>query len=110
MRERRGNSRYEVILKARYETKEEFQNAVLNSISPGGLYLAMETPFDVGHQFAIEIDLPQEEGWIKGICEVVWVNQIEAENYPKGMGVKFLEMGDQYRERLEEYIDGTRKM
>jgi uncharacterized protein (TIGR02266 family) len=110
MKERRKSPRYQVVLKARYETREEFENAILNSLSPSGLYLAIETPFDVGHQFALEIDLPEEEGWIKGMCEVVWVNQIDAENYPKGMGVKFIEMADEYRKRLEEYINNTTKM
>ncbi len=110
MKERRNSPRFEVVLKARYESKEAFENAVLNSLSPTGLYLAIETPFDVGHQFEIEIDLAQEEGWLRGRCEVVWVNQIEAENYPKGMGVKFIELADQYRQRLEEYVQNTTKM
>jgi uncharacterized protein (TIGR02266 family) len=104
MDERRKCPRYEVVLKARYETEEAFQDAVLSSLSEGGLYLAIETPFDVGHKFAIDIDLPQKEGWIKGMCEVVWVNQIEAENYPKGMGVRFVQMAPEYKEHLDEYL------
>ena len=70
-----------------------------------GVYLATDRPFDAGYQFLIEIDLPNDKGQIKGKCEVVWVNQVEAKDYPKGMGVQFVELKSKDRELLTEYLE-----
>lgn len=104
MTERRRNPRYEVVLKIRYETDEAFGDTVIQSLSSGGLYLSTQTPFNVGSQFAIVVDLPEKEEWIKGTCEVVWVNEIDTENYPKGMGVRFIQMAPEYTSRLKAYL------
>ena len=104
MEDRRSSPRLDVILKVRFETKEDFQEALIHNISQMGVYLATATPFDVGYHFLIEIDLPNHKGQIKGKCEVVWVNQVEAEDYPKGMGVQFIELASKDKGLLEEYL------
>jgi uncharacterized protein (TIGR02266 family) len=104
MDDRRGSPRLDVVLKVRFDRKEDFQNALIHNINQTGVYLATDAPFDVGHQFTIEIDLPNDKGQINGKCEVVWVNEIEAENYPKGMGVQLVELEPKDRELLEEYL------
>jgi len=104
MQDRRRSPRLDVVLKVRFETSADFQDALIQNISQTGVYLATDAPFDVGYQFAIEIDLPNDKGQIKGKCEVIWVNEIEAEDYPKGMGVKLFELEPKDRELLEEYL------
>jgi len=104
MDDRRSTPRLDVILKVRFATKEDFQEALIHNISQMGVYLATDTPFDVGYKFLIEIDLPNDKGQIKGKCEVVWVNQVEAKDYPKGMGVQFVELGSKDKGLLEEYL------
>ena len=94
----------DVVLKVRFESREEFQDALIHNISQTGVYLATDAPFDVGYQFTIEINLPYEKGQINGKCEVIWVNEIEAEDYPKGMGVQLVEVESKDRELLEEYL------
>jgi uncharacterized protein (TIGR02266 family) len=104
MDDRRRSPRLDVVLKVRFDRKEDLQDALIHNISQTGVYLATDAPFDVGYQFAIEIDLPNDKGQINGKCEVVWVNEIEAENYPKGMGVQLVELEPKDRELLEEYL------
>jgi len=104
MEDRRQSPRLDVILKVRFERKEDFQEALIHNISQVGVYLATDRPFDVGYHFLIEIDLPNDKGQIKGKCEVVWVNQVEAKDYPKGMGVQFIELKSKDRQRLTEYL------
>ena len=105
MEDRRSSPRLDVILKVRFERKEDFQEALIHNISQVGVYLATDRPFDVGYQFLIEIDLPNHKGQIKGKCEVVWVNQVEAKDYPKGMGVQFIELKSKDRKLLTEYLE-----
>ena len=109
MKDRRKGPRFDVVLQAYYETKEDFRDALIHSISEVGVYLTTDVPFDVGYRFLIEIYLPADAGRIRGKCEVVWVNQIETEDYPKGMGVKFIELESQEREILEKYLNELEK-
>ena len=104
MQDRRKSLRLDVVLKVRFERKEDFQEALIHNISQMGVYLATDRPFDVGYQFLIEIDLPNNKGQIQGKCEVVWVNQVEAKDYPMGMGVQFVELASKDQELLEEYL------
>jgi len=104
MEDRRSSPRLDVILKVRFERKEDFQEALIHNISQMGVYLATDRPFDVGYQFLIEIDLPNDKGQINCKCEVVWVNQVEATDYPRGMGVQFVELQSKQKKLLEEYL------
>jgi uncharacterized protein (TIGR02266 family) len=104
MDDRRRSPRLDVVLKVRFESREDFKDALIHNISQTGVYLAMDAPFDVGYQFTIEINLPNDKGQIKGKCEVIWVNEIEAEDYPKGMGVQLVEVESKDRKLLEEYL------
>jgi len=104
MQDRRRSPRLDVVLKVCFETREDFQDALIHNISQTGVYLATDAPFDVGYQFSIEIYLPDDEGQLKGKCEVIWVNEIEAKDYPKGMGVQLVELEPKNREVLEEYL------
>ena len=104
MDDRRRSPRLDVVLKVRFESREDFKDALIHNISQTGVYLATDAPFDVGYQFTIEIDLPDDKGQINGKCEVIWVNEIEAENYPKGMGVQLVEVESKDRKLLEEYL------
>ncbi len=104
MKEQREAPRYEVVLKVRYETDEAFQNAVIHNLSSGGVYLATATPFDVGGTFQMEIELPERNKWIKASCRVVWVNEIDTAQFPKGMGVMFLETPPGYEDLVKESV------
>ena len=110
MDERRKCTRFDVVLKAKFETEIQFQEAVVRSLCSDGLFLETESPFDVGFQFWLEIDLPAKNGVIKGKCEVVWVNQVWAENYPTGMGIRFLEMSPEDEMLLAEHLHQLQKL
>ena len=94
-----------MVLKVRFQSKEDLQEALIRNISMVGVYLATDKPFDIGYQFYTEIDLPGDKGTLRGGCEVVWVNEIEVEDYPKGMGVQFIDLKPKDQKLLEEYLD-----
>ena len=104
MTDRRKRPRFDVVLRARFQTEEEFHEAFIRNLSPDGLFLATDSPFDVGYQFGLEIHLPRKKGVIRGKCKVVWVNPIGVDNHPKGMGVMFVEMSPKGKTLLEEYL------
>ena len=105
MEDRRKSPRMDVVLRVRFQSKEDLQEALIHNISQLGVYLATDTPFDVGYQFQIEINLPGDKGAINGSCKVIWVNEIDAEDYPKGMGVQFIDLTPKDRDLLIEYLN-----
>jgi len=106
--ERRKSPQMDVILKVRHALKEDFQEALIRSISDVSVFLGTGAPFAVGCEFLLEIHRSDKKGVIRSECEVAWVNQIEMEDFPKGMGVKFLDFSAGDRARLEEYLDKLR--
>jgi uncharacterized protein (TIGR02266 family) len=108
MDERRGTPRYEVVLKVRYESEKDFQDAVIHNLSSGGVYLATPNPFEIGSEFQLDIELPDTKEWLRGRCKVVWVNEFDTRQYPRGMGVAFLETPPQYQALLNRTIAGSK--
>lgn len=122
MKEYRTSPRYACHLKAHFETENGFEYGDVRNLSSGGFFLATETLMDAGRQFSVEITKEQEEAWIKGTCEVVWVNDIETKDFPewifeskilegispcqlfKGVGVRFIDIPPDQVERLEKYL------
>ena len=109
MDERRGTPRYEVVLKVRYETEQEFRDALIHNLSSGGVYLATQNPFAIGSEFKLDIELPETEEWISAMCTVVWVNEIDTQQFPRGMGVAFLETPPKYTQLLERSADDRKE-
>lgn len=122
MKEFRKSPRYPTHLKARFKTEKGVACGDVCNLSSGGFYLVTETPLEAGRHLSIEIGLDQEKEWIKGRCEVTWVNNIEPKNLPewvyeskmvvdispqqlfKGVGVKFADISPDQRDQLEEYL------
>lgn len=127
MKERRRTPRCEVVLRVRFQNKRAFTDAVAHSLGVGGLFLATDNPFDVGHRFQVEIDLPKKKKWICGTCEVMWISKVETKEYPewvfktkilegiapqqlnKGMGIKFIDLLPKYKKRIQEYLNTAGK-
>jgi Tfp pilus assembly protein PilZ len=115
------------VLKIRFQSKKAFQDAIAHNLDSSGLYLSTKASFEAGHKFQIEIDLPKDKKWIKGMCEVVWVNQKETKDYPKwiyeaqilrdiaphqlyqGMRIRFVEMPSKYRKRIQECLHAIKE-
>ncbi len=122
MKECRKNPRHQSALKAHFETEKGVAYGDVCNLSSDGFYLVTETPLETGRHFSIVIDLQQEKGWIKGRCEVVWVNDIKPKNLPewvygskmledispqqlfKGVGVTFADIPQKQRDQLQEYL------
>jgi uncharacterized protein (TIGR02266 family) len=69
------------------------------NISEGGLYLERTIPHEKGTVVSLQFTLPDEEEPIRVKGEVVG-----ADVDPLGMHVRFLDVSEELRERLREYI------
>lgn len=106
-KERRRHKRYDVKLHADVATEDAFLFAYVSNISEMGIFLASDDPKPVGTRLKLRFKPIEagEEFEVEG--EVVWVNPVredKEENLNPGMGVKFINIDDDRREKIIKLI------
>jgi len=101
--ERREDERVEV--KVRVEFDEEHWGLTEN-LSMGGAFVLTTDPMDLGDEFLLKLLLPDGREPLEGECKVVWTNKYgkESDDLRRGMGIKFLNLQEENRIRIEEFI------
>jgi type IV pilus assembly protein PilZ len=105
-KERRRHKRYEVKLHADVSTDDAFLFAYVSNISEMGIFLASDKPQPVGTLLKLGFK-PIETGETLDLeGEVVWINPVRdgEENLNPGMGVKFVNLDDEKREKIIKLI------
>jgi type IV pilus assembly protein PilZ len=100
--EERSAERLEVAWSVDCETEETFLYASITNISEMGIFIRTNEPLSVGTYMKLRFAPGRgEEPFVMGGC-VQWVNLVHAfgENLNPGMGVKFVELSRDERERL----------
>ncbi len=91
-----------------YEHGEMHLEAYSHNASCGGLYIKTPTPLARGERFSLNLHLPGDsEKEMKITCEVAWTRKRtdDHENFPLGMGVKFLDLTQEQYQRLKKALD-----
>ena len=105
--ERRRHKRYDVKLHADVTAEDAFLFAYVSNISEMGIFLASDDPKPVGTQLKLSFK-PIEAGKAFDVeGEVVWVNPVRErrdESLNPGMGVKFINIDDDRREKIIQLI------
>ncbi|WP_394820614.1 TIGR02266 family protein [Pendulispora albinea] len=103
--DRRRTDRYEVIWSVDCMTDETFLYASITNISEMGIFVKTLEPLPIGTRLLLSFAPPGYEPFkLAGV--VAWQNQLklQADNPNPGMGVRFMDLGIQDRERLVEVI------
>ena len=93
--------------------KVEFQDSSLgfaDDLTPGGVFIRTANPMDLGEQFLLKLHMSDGGGPIEMPCKVIWTNKYgkESQHLRRGMGVKFLNIGEDLQKRVEEFIKAQR--
>jgi uncharacterized protein (TIGR02266 family) len=72
----------------------------------GGAFVLTTDPMDLGDEFLLKLLLPDGREPLEGECKVVWTNKYgkESDHLRRGMGIKFLNLQEENRIRIEEFI------
>lgn len=106
-KERRRHKRYDVKLRADVTTDDAFLFAYVSNISEMGIFLASEDPKPVGTLLKLRFKPIEDTEAFEVEGEVVWVNPVREkadENLNPGMGVKFVNIDDDRREKIIKLI------
>ena len=76
----------------------------LRDISEGGISVATSTPYEVGYEMFVSIEVEEALETVTALAEVVWVHPLEAAFHPTGMGLKFLALKEEDYYKLEKIL------
>jgi len=103
--DRRKNLRNQLlVLNAKVESNSKSFFGYAKVVGRGGMFIASVNPKKVGEEFTIEFSMP-DKTQIRCRAQVVW----RREFYPKskhepGMGIKFLDLSEDIRNRIDEWV------
>ena len=104
---RRQEERFEVIHRVRFSSGEEFLSEYAENLSRGGMYLVTEESLKPGTVLQARLEIPGLEKPIelKGtVAYRVGAEQSFEQGRAPGVGIKFLELDPEARQRLDHYL------
>ncbi|MBM4357569.1 MAG: PilZ domain-containing protein [Deltaproteobacteria bacterium] len=104
--EKRSSGRIEVSWAVDCETDDTFLYASITNISDMGIFVRTETPLAVGTFLRLRFAPRDSKDEFVMMGRVQWVNPYkpDGENINPGMGIMFLGLGPDERERLVELV------
>ncbi len=87
------------------ETPDTFLYAAIANISALGIFVRTESPFAIGTLLSLRF-LPRDGEPFQSKGRVQWINPVVAfgDNINPGMGIQFIDLSPEERERLVEAI------
>ncbi len=118
--ERRKHLRVPTRMLVEYRSREDLEEAMISSVSKGGLFISTAFPLEIGAKFVLILAVDAANESVEVPCEVVSLNLDAAmRGRQLGMGVKFVDLGPEQQravdalfaealghEQLEGLIDG----
>lgn len=76
------------------------------NISCSGLFISTVNPAEPGSRFQIEIPLPKPLAMdVRCECETIWKRNYSPRSpYPPGMGLRFINLTDEIKQQIDEWI------
>ena len=100
--DRRSADRIDVVWSVDCETDETFLYASITNISELGIFVRTNQPLQVGTRLTLRFAVPDASETFVLRGQVQWVNPLRvlAENLNPGMGIRFLDLAPEERERI----------
>jgi Tfp pilus assembly protein PilZ len=75
-------------------------------IGPNGMFIASVSPRYLGDEFEITCEVKEANVTIKSLCRVVWRREFDpARKTEPGMGLEFVNLDDETRQKIKEWVD-----
>ncbi len=94
--------------KISFPSPDTFKEQYLANVGTGGIFIQTRKPLNRGARFDLRIYLPDGQNPVDVYCEVVWAHNLArvvgTKSYPPGMGIKFLDLSVEGRERIDDIL------
>jgi len=108
LRDARGFQRYHTQFTVRFRTAREFVREHAQNISRGGVFIQTRTPPQLDEVITVQLELPDSgpPATTSGlVMHRVTPEEGEQQGIVPGIGVQFLDAEDQFRERIDRYLE-----
>lgn len=105
--DRRGATRVLVDLEVDYGDEKNFLFASIRDISATGIFVRTNAPESAGTHLNLRFTPPDAELPLELEGKVIWANSYrpgDPNNLDPGMGVRFIDLTDEQRVRLAEFV------
>jgi type IV pilus assembly protein PilZ len=105
--DRRAAPRVLVDLEVDYASEENYLFAYITDISETGIFVRTTSPEQPGTRLNLRFRAAGARSQLEIEGEVIWVNPYRPgapDNLHPGMGIRFVELGDELRDRLLELV------
>jgi type IV pilus assembly protein PilZ len=104
--DRRSSERIDVTWSVDCETQDTFLYANITNISEFGIFVRTEDPLEVGTRLTLKFAPPGAAEAFVLSGQVQWVNPVRmlADNPNPGMGIRFVTLTQEARERLVDIV------
>ena len=96
-----------------FPTAKTLKKHYLSNISTGGVFIKTKEPLNRGARFKLKIFLPDGDKELEVLSEVIWSHREEwimkDKKFPPGMGVKFLNLSPEGKERIDKILHQPEK-
>ncbi|MBW1925928.1 MAG: TIGR02266 family protein [Deltaproteobacteria bacterium] len=105
MSKRRKTPRAPIAIQVNYHSVDNFLRDFADDLSTGGMFIATMNPLEPGTQLILEFLLPGHNYPIRVKAEVMWSRtKLTSTDQRRGMGVKFKDLSDSAREKIDSII------
>jgi type IV pilus assembly protein PilZ len=103
---RRSAERIDVTWSVDCKTEDTFLYANITNISEMGIFVRTQEPLEVGTRLTLKFSPPDAPEAFVATGQVQWVNAVKmlGDNPNPGMGIRFVNLTDEERERLVEMV------
>lgn len=110
MEENRTTPRIETNIDILFRESGAFIKSYMLNVSNGGLFLKTENPLPLDSPVTLRMKLPGDTEPMEIQGCVVWSNPRAKNNsFPSGMGIQFIKISPEYKQRIEAFVDQHRK-
>lgn len=106
----RTDERASVHMEVAYKESGSFIKSYILNVNDGGLFIKTETPLPLDSKVTLSLTLPGDTEIMEMEGVVVWTNPRGGKNsFPKGMGVKFLNLKSEHAKKINSLVKEHKK-
>jgi uncharacterized protein (TIGR02266 family) len=103
--DKRVYQRVKLVVEVGVGSQNKFWNGLTENISKGGLFVVTESPFEVGDELTVNLELKGRKGAQAVQCVVCWLREFPDGGLLPGMGLRFTDLSLEQAAAIKKYIE-----
>ena len=102
--DRRVATRFRTFISAEYRGNGGHRRGSVFNMGSDGLFIRTAEPLSPGSFLSVAVKLPDSGDPVRLEGQIVWVNLVDTEEMPAGMGIRLVRVQSSDRSRLQHFL------